>query len=145
MRLHRSVRLGWLLRVPLAYCTCRPRLAGFDGEACGEGVQGGIGLHLGGVDVEFAVPHQPRLLALRNNGLEELAEDFQPVAQADARQARMVGQRLVQIEPEKPPDTQPVGGEAHQMALRAQALEEHHQLQAKEDHRIDAWSPVPAA
>jgi hypothetical protein len=55
----------------------------------------------------------------------------------------MVGQGLVQIEPEKPPDTQPVSGEAHQLALRANALAEHHQLQAKEDHRVEAWPPHP--
>src|SRR5262249_40923839 len=59
----------------------------------------------------------------------------------DARQARMVRQGLVQVIAEKPPDTQPVGGEAHQLAFGANALEEHYELQAKEDARIDAWPP----
>lgn len=39
-----------------------------------------------------------------------------------------------------PADAQPVGGGAHEEAFRANALEEHDELEAKEDHGIDRWA-----
>ncbi len=50
----------------------------------------------------------------------------------------MVGQGLVQVVPEVPANAQPVSRDLHEPALRADVLEEHHQLQAEEDHGIDA-------
>jgi hypothetical protein len=40
----------------------------------------------------------------------------------------MVGQRFMQVVSEEPADGKAVGGYSHQLALRADVLEEHHQL-----------------
>src|SRR5215217_621231 len=50
----------------------------------------------------------------------------------------LVGQGLVQVVPEVPANAQTVCRDLHESALRADVLEEHHQLQTKKDHRIDA-------
>ena len=50
----------------------------------------------------------------------------------------MVGQELVQVVPEIPANAQTVCRDLHEPALRADVLEEHHQLRTEEDHRIDA-------
>jgi hypothetical protein len=54
----------------------------------------------------------------------------------------MIGQGFVQVVAEIPPDTEPVGDQAHEVAFRAHAFKEHHQLQFEEDHRVDAWAAV---
>jgi hypothetical protein len=64
-----------------------PRLSRRDSKARGEGAHGGVGLHLGGVDVELPSPDQPRLLALLDNRLKEAPKHRETVAGADARQA----------------------------------------------------------
>ncbi len=55
----------------------------------------------------------------------------------------MIGQRLVQVVSEEPADAQTVRRYLHKLPLTAHVLEEHHQLQAKEDDRVDA-GPAPA-
>jgi hypothetical protein len=70
---------------------------------------------------------------------EEAAEDLQAVAGADARQARMIRQGFVQVVAQEPPHAEPVGRQAQELAFGANALKEHHELQAKEDPRISAW------
>jgi hypothetical protein len=50
----------------------------------------------------------------------------------------VVGQGLVQVVAEIPANAQTVCRDLHEPALRADVLEEHHQLQTEEDHRIDA-------
>lgn len=44
----------------------------------------------------------------------------------------------MQIVSEKPANAQTVRRNLHELTLRADVLEEHHQLQAKEDLRVDA-------
>jgi hypothetical protein len=48
----------------------------------------------------------------------------------------VVGQGFVQIVAEVPPNREPVGGHAHELPLRVQALEEEDKLQAEEDNRV---------
>ena len=93
--------------------------------------------HLGGVDVEFLAPDQPRRDALLDDRLEEAAEDRQPVALADAGEAGVVGQRLGQVVAEVPAQAEAVGDHPQQLALGAQPLEEQHELQLEEDDRVD--------
>jgi hypothetical protein len=50
----------------------------------------------------------------------------------------VVGQGLVQVVAEIPANAQTVCRDLHEPALRADVLEEHHQLQTEEDHGIDA-------
>ena len=63
---------------------CPDRLPGLDGKARCERIEGGIGQHLGGIEVQFASPDQSRLLTLLDNSLEEPAEVVQTVADTDA-------------------------------------------------------------
>ena len=60
---------------------------GLDGEARPQRGERGVGLDLGGVDVELAAPHQARVRALLGDGFEEAPEDVQPVPLADAGEA----------------------------------------------------------
>ena len=53
----------------------------------------------------------------------------------------MIRQGLVQVVAQEPPDTEPVGRQAQQLTLGADPLEEHDQLEAEEDHRIDGGAP----
>ena len=50
----------------------------------------------------------------------------------------MVGQRLVQVVSEVPPQGEPVGHNLHQLPLGAQILEEKDQLELEKDHGINA-------
>jgi hypothetical protein len=54
----------------------------------------------------------------------------------------MVGQWLPEVIAEIPAQTEPIGDQPHQLALGAEAREEHHQLQLEEDARVDA-GPAP--
>ncbi len=54
----------------------------------------------------------------------------------------MIGQFFIQIVAEEPADAQPIGSDTDQLSLRAESLEEHHELELEEDRRIDGW---PAA
>jgi len=53
----------------------------------------------------------------------------------------MIGQALVQIITQVPADAQPIRDGAHQQPLGADILEEHGELQLKEDDWVDGWSP----
>ncbi len=101
-------------------------------------VQRGIGLDLRSIEVQLLTPHQPCLEALLHDPLEEAPEDREAVSLPDPGEAGVVGQGLVQVVPEVPANAQPVSRDLHEPALRADVLEEHHQLQAEEDHGIDA-------
>jgi hypothetical protein len=111
---------------------------GLHGPPRGQGIHRGVRFHLGGVEEQLLPPYQSRLKALLNDPLEEAPEALQTVALPDPGEARVIGQRFVQVVSEKPADAQAVGGHPHELALRADILEEHHQLQAKEDHGVDA-------
>jgi hypothetical protein len=50
----------------------------------------------------------------------------------------VVRQRFVEVVAQEPSDAQAVRSDLHKLPLRADVLKEHHQLQTKEDHRIDA-------
>src|SRR5262249_27048715 len=104
-RFHGFMRLVLLTRHPLSACT---RLTGLDGKARRERIERGVGLDLSGVEVEFFAPDEPSPLALLDTRFEELAEDGKAIAGTDAGQARMIRQRLVQVIPEKPSDTESV-------------------------------------
>jgi hypothetical protein len=54
----------------------------------------------------------------------------------------MIRQLFVQVVPEVPADTQPIGGHPDQFPLGADPLEKHHQLEFEEDLRIDGRSPT---
>jgi hypothetical protein len=48
----------------------------------------------------------------------------------------VVGQRLVEVVAQVPSQREAIGYEPHQLALRADVLEEHHELQLEEDDRV---------
>lgn len=68
-----------------------------DREARRDRVEGGVGLDLGGVEVQLLAPDQPGLAALLDDRLEEAAEDRQAVALPDPGQARVIGQLFIQV------------------------------------------------
>ena len=113
-------------------------------EAGDEGIDGGVGFHLGGVDEEFPAPDQPSLLAQLDYLLEEALEHLDAQALAGPRQAGVVRQILVQGVTQVPAVGEVQAGGLDQPALGAQALEEHAELQLEEDHRVDARRPRSA-
>ena len=52
----------------------------------------------------------------------------------------MVGQWLVQIIADVPPNREAVGDDAHQFSLAADTFMEHDHLQAQEYFGVDAWT-----
>ena len=111
-------------------------------EARDEGVEVGVGLDLGGVEVELPAPDQARLLAQIDDLLEEALEDVDAQPLPDAGQAGVVGQVLVEGVAEVPAVGQVEAGRLDELALGADALEEHDQLQLEEDDRVDG-GPAP--
>ena len=111
---------------------------GFVVEAGDEGRDAGIGLDLRRVEVELPPPDEPRLLAQVDDLLEEALEDVDAEPLPDAGQAGVVGERLVQGVAEVPAVGQVEARRLDQLALGADALEEHDQLQLEEDDRVDA-------
>jgi hypothetical protein len=86
---------------------------------------------------QLSTPNQPGVDAVFGDGLEEPAEDLKPVPFADAGQAGVIGKHFGQIVAEIPAQTEPVGHHPHELPLGAQPLEEEHQLEFEEDHRVD--------
>jgi hypothetical protein len=73
------------------------RQMGFHRKAGLDRLDGGVRQDFGRIYVQFLAPDQAGLLALLNDGLKEAAEDLQPIARANAAQARVIGQWLAQI------------------------------------------------
>ena len=113
-----------------------PAQVGLGREPRDAAAHGGVGLYLGRVEKQLLAPHQSGLDALFDDPLEEATEDLQPVALADAGEARMVGQGLEEVVAEVPPQREAVRYDLHQLALGAKVFEEHHQLQLEEDDRV---------
>src|SRR4029453_15437154 len=107
-------------------------------EARNQGIEIGIGRDLGGIDVELTAPNQARLLTEGDDLLEETQEDVDPKALPDAGQTGVIGQRLIQRVAEIPAMGEVEAGRRDELALGADALEEHDELQLEEDHRVDA-------
>ncbi len=66
-----------------------------------EGTEGRIGRDFGGAKGQLLPPDRPRGQAPLHDRLEEAAEDPQPVALPDAREAGMVGERLGRVVAER--------------------------------------------
>jgi len=83
MQWHRRLLTGLRLRIALRLITAGgkelPQMV-IDGKARLQGVEGGVGLHFGGVEEELLPPHQPCLVTPVDDVLEEAAEDGQPQA-----------------------------------------------------------------
>ena len=80
---------------------------------------GRVGLHRGRVEEQLIAFDQPRLDAQLHDPLEEAAEDLEAVALADARERGVVGQGLVQVVAEVPPERDAVGDHPHEPAFGA--------------------------
>ncbi len=113
-------------------------------EARDQGINVGVGRDLGRVEEEVSAPDQSRLLAQVDDALEEAFEGLDAQALADAGQTGVVGQGLVQRIPQVPAVGHVQARRLYQLALGADPLEEHDQLQLEEDHRVDAGAPCPA-
>jgi hypothetical protein len=88
-----------------------------NGKARGTRIERGVGLDLGGVEVQVPPPDQTCLNALRDDRLEEATEDGQPIALPNAAQTGVVGQRFPETLAEIPAQTEPVGDHTQQLAL----------------------------
>ena len=112
-------------------------LPGLPVEPGHQAIQVGIGPHLGRVEEQLLAPDQAGRLAQLDDLLEEALEDLDAQTRPDPGQAGVVGQRLVQGVAEVPAMGQVQAGQLDQLALRADPLEEHDQLELEEDDRID--------
>ena len=113
------------------------------GEARRDGVEGGVGVHLRRVKVHLLPPHEPGLRAAPDDLLKETPEDGKAEAFASSGEVRVVGQELVKVVAQVPAHGEPVGRDAHQLPLLPQPLEEEHELELEEDHRIDGRPAAP--
>jgi hypothetical protein len=110
---------------------------GVVGQARDEGVDVGVGLDLGGIDVELPASDQVRLLAEVDDRLEEALEQVDPQPLPDASETRVVGEVRVEGIPLIPAMRQVEAGCLDEPALGADTLEEHDQLQLEEVHGVD--------
>ena len=106
-----------------------PAQVGLGREPRDPALHGSIGLDLGRVEEELLAPHQPCLDTFFDDPLEEATEDEQAVALADAGEAGVVGKRLLEIVAEIPAQGQARRDYPHQLALGADVLEEHEELE----------------
>jgi hypothetical protein len=117
-------------------------LLGLPVEPGHQAIQVGIGPDLGRVEEQLLAPDQTGRLAQLDDLLEETLEDLDAETSPDPGQAGVIGQRLVQGVAEVPAMGQVHAGQLDQLALRADPLEEHDQLELEEDDRIDARPPA---
>src|SRR5207245_1122168 len=96
--------------------------------------------NLGTVEEELFSPDQPGLDAQLDDSLEEAPKNLEPVALADAGEAGVIGQGLVQVISQEPSQAESVGDDIHQLPLGPQSLEEKNELELVENHRVDASS-----
>src|SRR5215211_9529017 len=101
-------------------------------ESRSDRLQGGIGVYLGGIEVELLAPDQACLDTQLHDPLEELAEHRETEAIADAGEAGVIGQSLEEIVAHVPPCGEAVGDDAHQFSLATNTFMKHDWLQAKE-------------
>ena len=100
-------------------------------------IQIGVSSDFGGIDVELPPPDQAGLLTEVDDLLEEALEEVDTKPLSDAGQAGVIRQRLIQGVAEIPAMGKIETRRFDELPLGADALEEHHQLQLEEDHRID--------
>ncbi len=86
----------------------------------------------------FTTPGPSRLLTEADYLLEESLQDVDPEPLANPRHAGMIGQNLTERMAEAPAVSQVAVGHREELALRANALADHHQLQREDDNGIDA-------
>src|SRR5689334_15589655 len=100
-----------------------------DIEAGPQGIVVGIGFNLSAIEIELLTPHQAGLLTLLDDVLKETPEGVDTIAVANASQAGMIGEQLVEIVTEIPAQAEAVGSHSEQLAFGADPLEEHDELQ----------------
>lgn len=108
-----------------------------------EGIHGGVPGDPGRIGEDFLSPDKPRVLAEVDNPFEEVAEDREPEALADPGDARGVRQCLVKGVAEIPAAAEAVHRQRQEFSLRANAFEEHHQIELEDHNRIDGRT-IPA-
>jgi hypothetical protein len=67
-------------------------------------------MDLRGINIEFGSSHQSSRATLLNNDIEEPPQHLEPIAVADAREAGVIGEGLVQVIAEVPADAEAIGG-----------------------------------
>ena len=72
---------------------------------------------------------------------EEALEDGQAVAVPNPGEAGMVGQRLPEVIAQVPAQTEAVRHHAHELAFRAESLEEENELELEENDRVNRRTP----
>ena len=84
------------------------RLHGFNIEARAHRIMVGIGFHWGAIEIQLLPPDQSCLLALLDNMLEEAPESIHAIADTNARQAGVIGERLAEIIAHTPAQAEPI-------------------------------------
>jgi hypothetical protein len=100
----------------------------------------GVSLDLRGIQIELFAPDKTDVLALLHDPIEEAAEDCHAVAVTDFGQAGVVRERLMQIVAEIPAQTEPIGGDTHELAFGAEVLKKPDQLKFEKDDRVNGGS-----
>jgi hypothetical protein len=96
-----------------------------------------VGLNLRRIEVELPAPDQAGVLTEVDDLLEEALEEVDAQPLPDAGQAGVVRQLFAEGVAEIPAVGQVETGRFDELALGADALEEHDELELEEDHRVD--------
>ena len=80
------------------------------------------------------------LFGLLDDVVEKATKEIDAVAVTDLGQAGVIRQWLMQVIAEIPSQTEAVGGDDHELAFRADALEKHDELELEKHDRVDGRS-----
>jgi hypothetical protein len=86
-------------------------------QAWDDRVKGSVGSDLGGIEQELLAPDQSGIVTELDDMLEEPTKEGKPQAIADAGQAGMIRERLIQMVPKIPPVCQVEAGLLDQLPL----------------------------
>lgn len=89
---------------------------GFHGKARNHLAAVGVGLNQGAIGIQGTTDQQAGFLTAPQDNFKELAEDVDAVAVADAGQAGVVGQGLVEVIAEVPAYADAVGADELELA-----------------------------
>jgi hypothetical protein len=111
----------------------------YKGQPRPKGTHGGVGLYVGGVEIELVPIHEAGLNAELHDMLKEAEERFHSVPAADLREAAVVGQGLIEVVAQVPAVSQIQVGRLHEVAFGDDSLEEGDEVELEEDYRVDGW------
>lgn len=105
------------------------RLLGFQEPARDQALHCGIGPHVGTIGIEFVAPDESCLDTELHNLFKKPLKDGESIARTNLAQTAVIGDGFIEVIAEVPAMREIEAHGLHQLSFRADAFEEHDQLQ----------------